>query len=66
MLHEIVFLDRSTLKAKVRRPAFEHCWSQYDVSAPHEVAQRLEGATIAITNKVPLRAETLAKLQVGS
>lgn len=62
MLHEIVFLDRSTLKADVRRPAFEHCWAEYDVSAPHEVAQRLEGATIAITNKVPLRAETLAKL----
>ncbi|MCG5076117.1 D-2-hydroxyacid dehydrogenase [Paraburkholderia tagetis] len=62
MRHEIVFLDRSTLKADVRRPAFDHCWAEYDVSAPHEVAQRLEGATIAITNKVPLRAETLAKL----
>jgi glycerate dehydrogenase len=62
MRHEIVFLDRSTLKADVRRPAFEHCWAEYDVTAPHEVAKRLEGATIAITNKVPLRAETLAQL----
>ncbi|MEX3951025.1 D-2-hydroxyacid dehydrogenase [Paraburkholderia sp. EG287B] len=62
MRHDIVFLDRSTLKAKLRRPAFEHCWAQYDVTAPHDVVRRLEGATIAITNKVPLRAETLAQL----
>ena len=62
MRHDIVFLDRSTLKADVRRPAFEHCWAEYDVTAPHEVAKRLEGATIAITNKVPLRAATLAQL----
>ncbi|WP_168788602.1 D-2-hydroxyacid dehydrogenase [Paraburkholderia aromaticivorans] len=62
MRHDIVFLDRSTLKADVRRPAFEHHWQQYAVSAANEAADRLEGATIAITNKVPLRAETLARL----
>ena len=62
MRHDIVFLDRSTLNADVRRPTFEHRWEEHAVSAPGEVANRLEGATIAITNKVPLRADTLAKL----
>lgn len=62
MRQDIVFLDRSTLKADVRRPSFEHRWEEYDVSAARDVANRLEGATIAITNKVPLRADTLAKL----
>ncbi|SAL49962.1 glycerate dehydrogenase [Caballeronia choica] len=62
MRQDIVFLDRSTLKADVRRPSFEHRWEEYDVSAPRDVAHRLEGATIAITNKVPLRADTLARL----
>ena len=62
MRQDIVFLDRSTLKADVRRPSFEHRWEEYDVSAARDVANRLEGATIAITNQVPLRADTLAKL----
>ena len=62
MRQDIVFLDRSTLKADVRRPSFEHRWEEYDVSSARDVANRLEGATIAITNKVPLRADTLAKL----
>ncbi len=58
----VVFLDRSTLKAEVRRPAFPHTWQEYPVSAAGELPQRLRGATIAITNKVPLRAETLRQL----
>jgi len=57
-----VFLDRSTLKAQVRRPAFPHSWQEYPVTAPAELPQRLHEATIAITNKVPLRAETLGML----
>ena len=62
MRQDIVFLDRSTLKANVRRPSFEHRWEEFEVTAPSEAVHRLEGATIAITNKVPLFAETLAKL----
>ena len=62
MTHQIVFLDRSTLQAKVRRPAFEHRWQEYPVTAPNELPERLRDATIAITNKVPLRAETLQRL----
>jgi glycerate dehydrogenase len=62
MTHKIVFLDRSTLQAQVRRPAFEHAWQEHAVSNPGELEERLRDATIAITNKVPLRADTLQRL----
>ena len=62
MTHKIVFLDRSTLQAQVRRPAFEHTWQEYPVSHPGELEERLRDATVAITNKVPLRADTLQRL----
>jgi glycerate dehydrogenase len=62
MTQHVVFLDRSTLQANVRRPAFEHTWQEYPVTAPDELAQRLAAATIAITNKVPLRAQILQRL----
>jgi glycerate dehydrogenase len=62
MAHHIVFLDRSTLQANVRRPSFEHTWQDHEVSAVSELPQRLREATVAITNKVPLRAETLRQL----
>ncbi len=61
-MHKIVYLDRDSLLAEVRRPAFEHEWSEYPATGAHEVAERLAGATIAITNKVPLRADALALL----
>jgi len=63
MTHRIVFLDRSTLQAKVRAPAFEHTLQEYPVTAVGELPERLRDATIAITNKVPLRAETLQRLR---
>ncbi|PNG26587.1 D-2-hydroxyacid dehydrogenase [Methylocella silvestris] len=62
MTHSIVFLDRSTLDANVRSPDFPHSYKDYDVTAPNEIVERLKGATIAITNKVPLREATLAQL----
>lgn len=61
-MHNIVFLDRDSLHASVRRPACEHTWSEYPATAPGEVADRLRDATIAITNKVPLRAADIARL----
>jgi len=61
-MQHIVFLDRSTLQAQVRRPAFEHSWQEYPVTAAGELAARLRGAPIAIPNKVPLRAATLREL----
>lgn len=62
MREHIVFLDRSSLKASVRRPAFEHAWEEYPATAAAEVAHRLRHATVAITNKVPLRADALSQL----
>lgn len=62
MRQHIVFLDRSTLGVQLRPPCFEHAWEEYPTTHVGEVIGRLKNATIAITNKVPLRADTLAKL----
>src|ERR1043165_174586 len=61
-MERIVFLDRSTLIANVRRPSFAHEWIEYEMSALAEVVERLRGATIAITNKVQLREAELVRL----
>ncbi|MFM0021652.1 D-2-hydroxyacid dehydrogenase [Paraburkholderia azotifigens] len=63
-MQKIVFLDRATLAPQIRltRPSFEHEFIEYDHTQADQVASRLEGATIAITNKVPLTADTLARL----
>ena len=60
--HSIVFLDRDSLIANVRRPSFSHSWTEYGATAAADAASRLAGASIAITNKVPLRADTLDRL----
>lgn len=61
-MHRIVFLDRDALVADVRRPDFAHEWREYQATAPAEVVPRLEGATIAIVNKVSLREAELEHL----
>jgi glycerate dehydrogenase len=57
----IVFLDRDTIapQVAVRRPGFAHHWTEHPRTAPNEIADRLADAGIVVTNKVPLRAETL-------
>ena len=62
MRHSIVFLDRESLGADLRAPGFEHGYVEYDATGAHEIVERLRDATICITNKVPLRADTLAQL----
>ncbi|WP_159727893.1 D-2-hydroxyacid dehydrogenase [Methylosinus sp. Ce-a6] len=62
MSHKIVFLDRETLDANLRKPNFPHDYTEYAQSSPADVVERLKGATIAITNKVPLREDTLKQL----
>ncbi|HXW49330.1 MAG TPA: D-2-hydroxyacid dehydrogenase [Xanthobacteraceae bacterium] len=62
MQHAIVFLDRATLQARLRTPNFPHSYREYEVTRVPEIVERLEGATIAIINKVPMRKETLAQL----
>jgi glycerate dehydrogenase len=60
----IVFLDRRTIAPHIviRKPKFPHEWIEHARTAPDEIVQRLGGAAVAITNKVPLSAETLAQL----
>ena len=58
----IVFLERNTFNVPFRRPAFAHEWSEFGETPPGEVVERLAPATIAICNKLPLRAETLSQL----
>jgi len=62
--HRIVFLDRDSVIAKVRKPAFAHEWTEFPATAAGAAVQRLRDAraTIAITNKVPLRAADLEQL----
>jgi glycerate dehydrogenase len=60
--HRIVFLDRASLKANVRQPACAESYVEHEKTSVDQLVQRLSGATVAITNKVPLRAEVLAQL----
>lgn len=62
MAHSIVFLDRATIGATLRSPSFPHVFRAYDASTANDVVERLQGATIAITNKIPIRADALARL----
>jgi glycerate dehydrogenase len=63
-MQNIVFLDRATLAPQIRfrPPTFEHQLTEYDKTRPEQVAERLQGATIAITNKAPITAETLERV----
>jgi glycerate dehydrogenase len=60
----VVFLDRATIGPSVdlRRPDFPHEWIEHEATAADQVPERLAGATIAITNKVPIREAALAEL----
>lgn len=60
--HHIVFLDRDSVIANVRKPAFAHSWHEHGATAAADTVARLRDATIAITNKVPLRAADLDQL----
>lgn len=60
---KIVFLDRATLAPQIglKRPAFEHELVEYEHTSPDQVTSRLQGASIAITNKVAITADVLAQ-----
>jgi len=61
-MERIVFLERNTFKVEFPRPQFEHKWVDYAETAPDQIVERLQNATIAICNKLPLRASDLARL----
>ena len=60
----IVFLDRGTMGPlkQLVRPAFAHEWIEYDRTRPDEVVERLANCNIAISNKVPIRRDSIARL----
>lgn len=62
MTTQVVFLDRASLKATVRKFAFDSNYVEHEKTSPEQVVPRLQEATIAIINKVPLRADTLRQL----
>lgn len=54
--HKVVFLDRASLKANVRQPACAEQYVEHAKTSADQIVAHLAGATVAITNKVPLRA----------
>jgi glycerate dehydrogenase len=62
MSQHVVFLERDSLKAHVRRPKFEHTYEEYAHTGCHQIVPRLQCATVAIINKVRLNEEILAQL----
>jgi glycerate dehydrogenase len=61
-MHHIVFLERDSVSVDLRRPNFPHSSTAYPSTAPEDMHQRLAQATIAVSNKVPLRRDLLANL----
>lgn len=57
----VVFLDRASVKAKVRRPSGTD-YVEHAKTSIEEIVPRLKDAAVAIINKVPMRAETLRQL----
>jgi glycerate dehydrogenase len=58
----VVFLERQSVKANVRRPRCAGTYVEHDKTVPDQVVERLRDATVAIINKVVLREATLAQL----
>lgn len=62
MSHRIVYLERDSIRAVLRAPAFPHVWEEYPLTAPEQVVERIADASIVIVNKVQLRGDLLARL----
>jgi glycerate dehydrogenase len=58
----IVFLERASLEATVRRPAFAHSWEEHGSIGANEVVPCLARASIAIVNKTRIDAAAIAQL----
>ncbi|MBK8523837.1 MAG: D-2-hydroxyacid dehydrogenase [Betaproteobacteria bacterium] len=61
-MERIVYLERESVIAEVRRPACAHAWVEYDKSQQAEVEPRLAEASIAIVNKLQIDAGMIARL----
>lgn len=60
----IVFLDSDTFGPSIvfTRPPQDHEWAEYAATDASEVIERLDGASIAIVNKVPIDRNTVEAL----
>lgn len=61
-MERIVFLEKDSVNAVVRRPTFPHVWAEYAQTAPDQLFERLLDATIVIVNKAVLAGDLLARL----
>ena len=61
-MHHIVSIEAGALVADLRRPAFEHTWTEHEATAQAQVAERLRDATIAVVNKRLLTADIIDSL----
>ncbi len=48
MQHRIVFLDRGSIVADIRRPAFAHQWTDFAQTRPQDLPARIAKASILI------------------
>ena len=62
MTHRVVFLDRKSLPVRFTTPTCAGDYVEYAETGPDQLVERLSGATVAITNKVPLRGPLLTQL----
>ena len=59
---KVVFLDRYAIRAPLRPLNFPHAWFEYPTTPPELLLERLEGADIAITNRVFFTKEIIQQL----
>ena len=59
-MEHIVFLERATIQADFRRPNFDHQWVEYADTLPPEVSERVQPASIIISNKLSLGEQQLS------
>ncbi len=61
---KIVFLDQDTIPTHIALPTLEalHQWQSYPTTSKEQVVERLQGASIAVVNKVVLDREVLSQL----
>lgn len=61
-MENIVSLESESIRCELTRPALAHHWQRYPRSAATEVLPRLQGATVAIVNKIPMTRDLIAGL----
>ncbi|MGB0694187.1 MAG: D-2-hydroxyacid dehydrogenase [Rhodospirillaceae bacterium] len=62
---QIVFLDAGSFGTEVRLPdfGFAHEMTEHEHTLPDQVLERARGADIILTNKVPVRRDSIEKLE---